>query len=99
MPLEEFLNALSFLIEECSYFSFEDKIYMQAEGLATGNSLLQVLAEITTSYFLNQALMQFDEGEISFIYKYVDDIIGGINKHRINRLQEVIESYEVKNAS
>lgn len=92
VPVEEFLNALSFIIEECAFFSFNDKMYMQAEGLAMGNSLSQVLAEITTSYFLNKALLQFDKSEISFIYKYVDDIIGAINKNCLDRLQKAIES-------
>lgn len=66
-------------------------MYLQTEGLAMGNSLSQMLAEITTSHFLNEALLSFNEGEISFLYKYVDDIIVGIDRDSLAKVQDRIE--------
>jgi hypothetical protein len=36
--------------------------------------------------------MKFKNGEISFIYKYVDDIISAIDKSCVSGLQSTIES-------
>lgn len=91
MPVEVFLHSLTFLVEENAFFTFEGTIYLQTEGLAMGNSLSQVLAEITTSYLLNEALLMFDSAEVSFMYKYVDDIIAGIDSRILTRMQERIE--------
>lgn len=83
MPVDVFLEVLSFLIEDIAFFSFDRDTYLQTEGLSMGNSLSQVLAEITTSCLLNEAISKYGDDEISFLYKYVDDIIGGINKNYI----------------
>lgn len=69
MPCELFLDCLSFIVEETSFFTFEDEIYLRMEGLAMGNSLSQILAEISTSYYLNKALLSFRDDEITFIYQ------------------------------
>lgn len=91
VPVDVFLEALSFLVEDCAFFSFRNEIYLQTEGLSMGNSLSQVLAEITTSHLLSEALSGFRNNEISFIYKYVDDIIGGVDESRLSDIQESIE--------
>lgn len=77
MPVEIFLRTLTFLVEENAFFTFENTVYLQTEGLAMGNSLSQILAEITT--------------EISFMYKYVDDIVAGMDSKILSRMQERIE--------
>lgn len=92
VPVDQFLEALVFLIEDCAYFSFENEMYLQIDGLSMGNSLSQILAEITTNYLLNEALSKFNSGEISFLYKYVDDIIGAIDETYLPEVQFAIES-------
>lgn len=88
---EVFLEALTFLVEGCAFFTFKDEIYLQTDGLSMGNSLSQVLAEITTSYFLIEALTRFNSEDVSFIFKYVDDIIGGVEETRLSDIQRAIE--------
>lgn len=95
MPVDVFLEAISFLIEGCSYFSYENEIYRQIKGLSMGNSLSQILAEITTSYFLKNASAKFKNGEISLLFKYVDDIFGAIDSEFVNDVQEEISSQQV----
>lgn len=80
MTLEVFLEALSFLFEDSAFFVFGGELYLQTEGLSMGNSLSQILAEITTSYYLNEAMNFFSEEEISFVFKYVDDVFHKIIK-------------------
>lgn len=86
-----FLECLTLLIEELGFFTYEGRLYLQAEGLSMGNSLSQILAEITTSYFLNEALAEFKEDEISFVFKFVDDIVGGVKSSCLDAIQESIE--------
>lgn len=92
MECDLFLECLSFLVEDNAFFTFGDVIYLQAEGLAMGNSLSQILAEITTSFYLNEAVMDFQKEEITFIYKYVDDIIAAMDESCVLRMQSTIES-------
>lgn len=75
VPIELFLKALSFLVEESSYFIFDDDIFRQSKGLTMGNSLSQVLAEIYTSETMNVTAARFDNGKLKFMGKFVDDII------------------------
>lgn len=90
VPVDVFLNAISFLIEDAAYFSYNCKIYRQCSGLTMGNSLSQILAEIVTSYALINATTKLDEDNVSFIYKYVDDLISGVDKRFTNKLQNAI---------
>lgn len=92
VPLDVFLKALTFLIEECAFFTFEEEIYLQVDGLSMGNQLSQVLAEITTSHFLNEVFLEYNSGGINFMYKYVDDIISAIDKRFVSTVQSSIEN-------
>lgn len=91
MPVEVFLECLNMLVEEFGFFTYEGRLYLQTEGLSMGNSLSQILAEITTSYFLNGALTDFKDEEISFIFKFVDDIVGGVKRTCLDAVQKSIE--------
>lgn len=92
MDCELFLDCVSFFVEDTAFFTFDGIVYLQMGGLAMGNSLSQVLAEITTSYYLNKALLEFSNGEVTFIYKYVDDLIAAIDVDCLKDVQRVIES-------
>lgn len=91
MPANVFLNALEFLLERCPFFVYNGDVYLQTEGLSMGNSLSQVLAEITTNHLMDMALEGIDRCQIDFIYKYVDDIICGIKEDYVERVQRAIE--------
>lgn len=55
------------------------------------NSLSQILAEITTSYFIKNAMSKFSNGEVSFLFKYVD-IWSAIDSEYVDKVQEAITS-------
>lgn len=90
MPADMFLMILSFVIEECSFFMYDGTLYLQAEGLTMGNSLSQVLAEITTSFVLNEIMSKYC-GRVSFLFKYVDDLISASDAITIIELKKEIE--------
>lgn len=66
---------------------FDGKVYKQCKGLAMGNHLAQVLAEIRTNHALHVAINNFDAETISFVYKYVDDIFSSIHADRIDSVK------------
>lgn len=86
VPLHSFIRALEFFVEKATVFQYGGRFYKQCKGLAMGNRLAQVLAEIRTNVALIQAVKTFNADEISFIFKYVDDIFAAI---RIDLIDEV----------
>lgn len=76
VPSDIFLFAVSFIVEDCSFFTFQDKIYRQSFGLTMGNSLSQVLADVSTNHALTETLLQMKDDDISFVFKYVDTSLG-----------------------
>lgn len=75
VPSNVFIECLEFFIKVSTFFMFNNRIFKQCKGLAMGNRLAQVLAKIRTNYALLKSFQKYDAETISFIYKYVDDII------------------------
>lgn len=90
VPVDIFIRAISFLIEDSSYFLFEDEIYRQCKGLTMGNSLSQILAEIFTSETLNEALKNLPFEQPKYFAKFVDDLFAICKVEHITSLQEII---------
>lgn len=78
VPVELFIELLSFLVDGIGYFTYKGRIYKQNRGLTMGNSLSQCLAEIVTSFAIYEALRTISKDKISFLVKYVDDIGGAM---------------------
>lgn len=92
VPAEIFISVLKFFIIDATYFVFNGQIFKQIKGLAMGNKLAQVLAEICTNYVLIDYLKGFGADEISFFYKYVDDIFTSIHVDHIAAVKENIST-------
>lgn len=56
-----------------NYFKFNDKIYLQTEGLAMGSPLSPLMAELFMNDFENKNIV--NNNNILYYYRYVDDII------------------------
>lgn len=79
VPLSVFLVCLRFFTSDAAYFGFDGILYLQGMGLAMGNRLAQVLAEIRTNHALLLVVKRFDASVISLLYKYVDDVFISIH--------------------
>lgn len=90
VPLEIFILNLRFFTNTATYFLYGSNIYKQIKGLAMGNKLAQVLAEIRTNYALHNALKKFDAEIISFFFKYVDDVFAAIHASYIEQVKHEI---------
>lgn len=90
VPSKVFIKCLEFFTNHSTFFLFNGDIFKQIKGLAMGNRLAQVLAEIRTNFALYDALKGFDADIISFMYKYVDDIFTSIHNDHIDRVANKI---------
>lgn len=84
LPLETFMRCLNFFIKDATYFGFDGILYYQSKGLAMGNRLAQILAEIRTNYDLLNVMQTIDAELMSFLYKYVDDVFSSIHEDHID---------------
>lgn len=88
MPKWCFIRCVSFYTTSTTFFVYEDHVYKQIRGLAMGNCLAQVLAEIRTNVALIRVLKRWKANDISIMYKYVDDILTAISPHQIERFRK-----------
>lgn len=93
VPVDVFLQAISFFIEGNAYFTYDDVIYRQIKGLSMGNNLSQILAEIFTNYALLKAINSIPEGKLIFIYKFTDDIISCIDDDYVQTMRLAISNF------
>lgn len=93
VPVDLFIEAISFFIVHCSYFNFNGEVYRQCKNLSMGNRLSQVLAEISTGYATVQTLKSLRDEEISFVVKYVDDFIGAMDPGIMTAFENKIMSF------
>lgn len=92
VPLDTFVLCLEFFIKETTYFMFSGRVFKQCKGLAMGNRLAQSLAEIRTDHALSKSLERLDAETISFIYKYVDDIVSSSEKDKVTDIMNQISN-------
>ncbi len=90
VPVDVFIEAISFFTEHSNYFLHHTGVYRQSKGLAMGNCLSKVLAEIVTRSSINEAVKKFSSDDIRFLGIYVDDIFGVMNKKIINEMESDI---------
>lgn len=90
VPVDVFLDALSFFIEGDAYFVYGDLIFRQCKSLSMGNCLSGILAEIYVSHILNLVIDEMPPGSLDFIFVFMDDIICGVHeqfkKYLIDRI-------------
>lgn len=92
VPIDIFMASLRFFTTSATFFAFDGNVYKQIRGLAMGNRLAQIVAEIRTNHSLHSAIKIYDATSISFIYKFVDDILSGIHEDLIDDVAGRISS-------
>lgn len=85
------LDIASFCFET-SYFSFQQKIYLQKDGSAMGNPASPVLANIVMNHLISETLKKLPFN-IPFLYVYVDDTILAAPKDQLNLLLNLFNSF------
>lgn len=76
---QDFLKLLEFAIKDNNYFCYNDVFYKQKKGLAMGNPLSPILADLVLEKLFTESLNQLSI-QPTFIKKYVDDVILALPK-------------------
>lgn len=87
-----FIDLLNFCINENNFFSYNNKIYKQNRGLAMGNPLSPILADIVLEKLLSTQLSELTQ-QPTFIKKYVDDLIFAIPDSEVENMYDKFQSF------
>jgi len=91
IPKEEFIEAIV-LVLSSTFFVFNKKIYKQTYGTPMGSPLSPVIAYLVLQDLEEKALGMID-CDISFYYRYVDDIILAAPNEKITKIVEIFNSF------
>jgi hypothetical protein len=87
-----FENLLKFIIIDCNYFSYEEKFYRAKFGVAMGDPLSPILADLVLEKLIDDKIKEFPH-QPTFFKKYVDDIITVIPEEDIDTCLDIMNSY------
>jgi len=90
IPKDEFVEAIG-LVLSSTFFVFNKKIYKQTYGTPMESPLSPVIANLVLQDLEDKALGMID-CDISFYYRYVDDIILAAPNEKIERIVEIFNS-------
>ena len=88
------MEALSFVFDNC-YFTYEDVIYRQTQGVPMGNPISPILATLVMDDLLDW-VKQRVPFEFPFLYKFVDDIICAIPGDMLGATLQTFNTYHAK---
>lgn len=90
VPVDIFLEAISLLVEDSSYFLYRGKVYRQTRGLTMGNRLSKILAEIITNFLTLRSMESLQSNHFSFLNKFVDDFVSAMDPKVFDEFEQGI---------
>jgi len=91
IPKEDFIEAIK-LILSSTFFVFNNKIYRQTFGTPMGSPLSPIIANLVLQDLEEKALQTIN-CDISFYYRYVDDILLSAPKDQISNIVNCFNSF------
>jgi len=91
IPMEEFISAVKFILTS-TFFTFNNVIYRQIFGTPMGSPLSPVIADIVMQDLEEKALGKININ-LSFYYRYVDDIIMAAPTEHTSNILKVFNSF------
>ena len=92
---DQFLTLVRFCIIENNYFSYNNTFFRQKSGLAMGNPLSPILADIVMEDLFKYASTRIPHTP-TLLFKYVDDILITLPIEAIETTKTIFESYNSK---
>ncbi|KAJ6643085.1 hypothetical protein Bhyg_08041, partial [Pseudolycoriella hygida] len=92
VPMDLFIKTIVFIVKDCSYFLYGGIVYNQCKGLPMGNSLSQVLADISTNHAVTMAMRKVNSRDVSFLFKFVDDFLGAMNPNTFVKFERELKN-------
>lgn len=93
IPFNTIEQILKFILNECAFFTYGNKIYRQRKGLPMGSPTSPLIANIIMSDLIEMQKPKLIR-EPKFIFVYVDDTISAIHKEYINHTLETLNAYD-----
>lgn len=96
ISLEIILNWTKTCIEDFAYIAtpiHKFRLIKQNKGIAMGNKLSYILSEIVTAKSISKIINEIPIKEISFVYKYVDDLLIGFNYEKANLIKSKFKEH------
>jgi len=97
-PLDRntFIQLIEFCVQENNIFQYNNTYYKQIHGLFMGNPLSGILADLALDEIIENALKKIDDKNIhiTFIKKYVDDLILATNENNIDETTNIFNSID-----
>ncbi|XP_037051685.1 uncharacterized protein LOC119085393 [Bradysia coprophila] len=87
-----FFDVLDFCIDGSAYFTYNDIVYKQKEGLAMGLSLAPTLADIYLTELFDTCLPRLSYKPV-FLKKYVDDVSSTVPESKINETLHIFNTF------
>lgn len=88
---KEFMRGIQFALDS-TYFSFQDEFYRQSEGLAMGEPLSSVTAQLVME-MVEEEIIQIVNNDVKFFYRYVDDCLAAIEETKVKYLLDIFNKY------
>ncbi|XP_050506276.1 uncharacterized protein LOC126884398 [Diabrotica virgifera virgifera] len=92
IDLETFLELVTFLFDN-TYFTFDNKIYKSTFGTPMGAKVSPILAAYVVDDILDTVIPVLPYN-LTFVKKYVDDIILALPKDQVEDILSVFNSYD-----
>ncbi|KAK5648492.1 hypothetical protein RI129_003384 [Pyrocoelia pectoralis] len=83
IPKNEFIEAIKFVLKS-TYFTFQNQLYSQTQGLAMGQPLSSIIADLVIGDIEVNILKDFHN--ITMYHRYVDDIIVIAHSDQVNNI-------------
>jgi len=91
IPKNEFLMAIKFVLSS-TYFTFNNVIYKQTYGTPMGSPLSPIVADIVMQDLETECINKF-EFQLTFYFRYVDDIVLASPKDKIEVIINSFNNY------
>lgn len=95
IELNDFLLLFDVCATKNNYFQYDQQLYRQRDGLAMGNPLSPILADIVMGDLFEQKMTCLPKNP-TFMFKYVDDIILAIPEVFVEESKIIFEDYNPK---
>lgn len=92
---KDFIDLIAFCVDKNNYFTYQNSVYRQKEGLAMGNSLSPVLSDLVMEKLFDSQIPLLGYTPV-FVKKYVDDVITAIPKDKINETLNIFNNFHPK---
>lgn len=91
LPLDEFLNGLQLVMENC-VFQYKEVIYQQIFGSPMGSPGSPCFADLVMES-LEEVVIKKLPFKLPFYFRYVDDIITAIPKDKVMETKDIFNSF------